>query len=101
MSSQPDWVEIDRQAVARASSYAPPPPMDPTHAGIVGLFSIGIIVSVFAGLARLSEERAALPLLICAAAGFAIPYLILRSIERAHYAAVAREREHLVKSLSS
>ncbi|WP_420104532.1 hypothetical protein [Bosea sp. (in: a-proteobacteria)] len=92
MSTMLDWVEIDRQAVAKASAYAPPPPMDPIHAGVVGMF---------AGLARLSEDRIALPLFICAAAGFALPYLFMRSIKRAHYAAVVRERDNLAKSLSS
>lgn len=101
MSAAPNWVEIDRQARERASAYAPLPSVDPTHGGVVGLFTVGIIVAVFSGLARVSESQAVTPMLVCAVAGFAVPYFYLRSLENAHYAAFVREREHLVKSLSS
>lgn len=84
-------------AEIRASVYAPPPAQDPIHAGMMGLFMVGAVLSLFTGLAGIDQDRVMFAIVVVLALGFGLPYLYFWSQQRRHSEAFVRELVRIQK----
>jgi hypothetical protein len=90
-----DAGEMWRLAEQRAAHYAPPPKLEPFHAGLIGFGLTGLVLAVFTGFAGMNSDRYALAITATLAIGFFIPFGIYKRQEGAFFRARSNELERL------
>jgi len=83
--------ELFELAHRRASARVPKPAWDPVAAGVTGAAVTGFVIAVFIGLTRTNASAVGGASLIVVAAGFLLPFGILKLQEREYYKVWAAE----------